>query len=96
MVCYPRVSCVVVVVVVVVVVFLCSSCPKCNDVEELSDDVVLADPARQHTKAEFQNIKGISKYFPLWHVDGHVSPSPKAAAAGRARRAGIEPGTRGL
>ena len=55
-----------------------------------------ADPARQHTKAEFQNIKGISKYFPLWHVDGHVSPSPKAAAAGRARRAGIEPGTRGL
>ena len=55
-----------------------------------------ADPARQHTKAEFQNIKGLSKYFPLWHVDGHVSPSPKAAAAGRARRGGIEPGTRGL
>ena len=55
-----------------------------------------SDPARQHTKAEFQNIKGISKYFPLWHVDGHVSPSPKAAASGRARRAGIEPGTRGL
>ena len=55
-----------------------------------------SDPARQHTKAEFQNIKGLSKYFPLWHVDGHVSPSPKAAAAGRARRGGIEPGTRGL